>query len=516
MQYIFHSRALPAIHNYSCANRLRNGYFWPYQRRGLFFRRFDKGMRVCYTLPRMFPKSLRTRIILVFFALATLAISLSNLLFYKRYLNIMKEDMRTYLMAVARMGTHLIDADLLATLPLKSTSRELPAYNTLQKQLQHIIAINKNIRYVYIMAPSPVENRALFIVDATALLNEPTNPRRSWPGDEFNAEKFPELIKGFYTPTADKEFIMDQWGAVFSGYAPIRDKHKKLVALLGVDMDAHQVNILLNRINREIFLSLALAILLAIILGYFFGQTITRPIQALVKDIRAITSSGNLMHPITIQSHDEIQEVAASFNILAKTLFETNVREKKLILDTIQALNLALEANEPYMNGHSQRVTELAELVAIRMDLLPHDIESIKELGLVHDIGKLSIDSAILTKTGDLTEKEREQIKKHPVEGEKILAPLVSHKPELALVRSHHERYDGTGYPDGLKDGEISIMAAILAVCDSFDAMVSERPYRAGPLSKERAIAEIKRCSGTQFDPTVVDAFIALYKERKI
>ncbi|MCM8779673.1 MAG: HD domain-containing protein [Candidatus Omnitrophica bacterium] len=464
----------------------------------------------------MLPRTLKTRIILIFALLAILAISLTNIVFYKRYLNIIKEDLRSQLMSIAKTGTLLIDGDELASIPLQSSSISLPAYKKIQKQLLSIRDLNKDIRYVYTMVPSPSENRTIFVVDADPEMENVQDRLRSWPGDEFNAEKYPEMLKAIDGATADKNFVVDEWGAFLSGYAPIKNKTGKAVAIIGVDMDVRQVTRMLNRIKKEVIFSLFVAVLLSILLGYLSGETISRPVNKLIKAIRYITQSGDLTYKIKLKTKDELKELADSFNLLAQSLYETNKREKKLIFDTIQALNLALEASEPYMSGHSRRVTQLAELLARELKLPAEEIEKIKQMGLVHDIGKLSVDSAILAKPGKLTPEEWLQIKKHPAEGERILAPLTEHKPELALIRSHHERFDGKGYPDGLKAEQISLMVSILSLCDSFDAMVSERPYRPKPLSKEEALQEIKRSSGTQFDPQAVEAFISLFRKNKI
>jgi len=464
----------------------------------------------------MFGRTLKTRTILIFTLLAIIAIVLTNIVFYQRYLNIIKEDLRSHLMTIAKMGTFLIDGDKLSSMPLQSSSLNLPEYKEIQKQLLSIRNLNKDIRYVYTMVPSPIKNRAIFAVDAAPETENAKDKLRSWPGDEFNAENYPELLKAMEGPTADKELVLDEWEAYLSGYAPIKDKQGKSVAIIGVDMDIKQVTAALNRIKKEIILSLILAIIFSILFGYLFGDTISRPVNQLIKAIRYITKSGDLTYKINLKSKDELKELADSFNLLAYNLHETNKREKRLIFNTIQALNLALEAGEPYMNGHSSRVTKLAELLSRELDLPKEDIEKIKQMGLVHDIGKLSIDSAIMAKPGALTKEEWQQIRKHPVEGEKILAPLAEHKPELALIRSHHERYDGKGYPDGLKANQISLMVSILSVCDSFDAMVSERPYRSKPLSKEDAIKEIQHCAGTQFDPKVAEAFASLFKKNRI
>jgi len=146
------------------------------------------------------------------------------------------------------------------------------------------------------------------------------------------------------------------------------------------------------------------------------------------------------------------------------------------------------------------------------MGLKEKDIETLSTAALVHDIGKIGTYDVILDKPDGLTNEEWDLVKMHPVKGEEILRPINQLKNIFPIIRSHHERMDGKGYPDGLKDDEIPLLARIIAVADSFDAMTSERPYRPMP-GKEFAISELRRCSGTQFDPRIVETFTRVITE---
>lgn len=182
-------------------------------------------------------------------------------------------------------------------------------------------------------------------------------------------------------------------------------------------------------------------------------------------------------------------------------------------LSAVTALALALEAKDEYTNGHSQRVAEISAVVAGELGMLRDGIEKIRLAGLVHDIGKIGIAESILGKPGTLNDEELHQIRHHCEKGERILIPIVEDEEILKIVRHHHERYDGKGYPDGLSDEQIPLGARILAVADSFDAMTSERPYRKA-MSIKDALCEIEHCRRTQFDPTVVNAFLRVYKSQ--
>jgi len=176
-------------------------------------------------------------------------------------------------------------------------------------------------------------------------------------------------------------------------------------------------------------------------------------------------------------------------------------------LSAITALAYALEAKDKYTSGHSQRVADIAVAIAKEMGLSQEIIDRVKLAGLLHDIGKIGVMESVLNKPGSLTGEEFQHIQKHPETGEHILAPVADDEEFLRLVRSHHERYNGSGYPDGLKDTQIELGAKILAIADAYEAMTSERPYRKA-MSDKAASAEIERGKETQFDPEVADAFL--------
>jgi len=179
--------------------------------------------------------------------------------------------------------------------------------------------------------------------------------------------------------------------------------------------------------------------------------------------------------------------------------------------NAITALAYALEAKDVYTSGHSQRVTEISVAIAEHLGLPKETIEKIRLAGLVHDIGKIGVREAVLNKPASLSDEEFEHVRLHSETGEHILEPIVDDEEILKAVRHHHERYDGKGYPDGLKGERIPQLARIIAVADTFDAMTSERPYRKA-LTKEAACAEVERCRGTQFDPEAAGAFLEVWR----
>ena len=175
-------------------------------------------------------------------------------------------------------------------------------------------------------------------------------------------------------------------------------------------------------------------------------------------------------------------------------------------MQTIETLRFIVETRDHDTQGHSERVSLLGEAIAREMGLPSAQVERIRVAGLFHDIGKIGVPDAILLKNGPLTAEEYDQIKLHPAAGEKILSTYSPFKDTLPIIRSHHERIDGSGYPDGLAGDHIDIGAKIIAVADSFDAMVSNRTYRRG-LSFETAMGELVKGMGRQFEPAIVEAF---------
>jgi len=192
-----------------------------------------------------------------------------------------------------------------------------------------------------------------------------------------------------------------------------------------------------------------------------------------------------------------------------RALDETNKRLKEFSIEIINTLVSAIEANDKYTEGHSKRVADWSKRLALAVGLYMDEAEDIHLAGLLHDIGKIGIPTHVLNKPGRLTDEEFDLIRQHPLIAERILSNTSSISNVVPIIRSHHEAYDGSGYPDGLKAWEIKLGARILAVVDSFDAMTSSRAYRAA-MSFEKGIAELQQCAGRQFDPVLVESFVGM------
>jgi HD-GYP domain-containing protein (c-di-GMP phosphodiesterase class II) len=206
---------------------------------------------------------------------------------------------------------------------------------------------------------------------------------------------------------------------------------------------------------------------------------------------------------------------------LFKELEDELGRKHQLFIRTTVALAAAIEAKDHYTHGHTTRVTDLSMTIAARMGAKAKKnfeakfLEDLQISSLLHDIGKIGVPEHILNKRNSLTIGERNRIKEHPMIGVNILKSIKELEGAVPGVKYHHERYDGQGYPEGLKEQEIPLIATIIAVADSFDAMSTNRPYRTA-MGKVQAINEISRLRGRQFSPLVADAFLDLAKEGRI
>lgn len=183
-----------------------------------------------------------------------------------------------------------------------------------------------------------------------------------------------------------------------------------------------------------------------------------------------------------------------------------------MYISTVKSLAAAIDAKDPYTRGHSERVTRFSMLIAKELGLDDKTQRDVQLCGLLHDVGKIGVPISVLRKKDKLTDEDWKHIRRHPVLGAEIISPITQLKKLIPSIRHHHERYDGSGYPDKLKGEDIPLISRILAVADTFDALTSERPYRNG-LSDKAAVEEIEIVKGTQLDPACVEAFLVGYRK---
>jgi response regulator RpfG family c-di-GMP phosphodiesterase len=227
---------------------------------------------------------------------------------------------------------------------------------------------------------------------------------------------------------------------------------------------------------------------------------LTKPFH--LEEVRARVAQAMENRRLVIENRGYQESLQEKVGIQARRLEE-------LFMASIQSLAEVLELKDPYTRGHSVRVSEYSAVIARELGIGGEMLRQIELGGHVHDIGKIGVREEVLNKPGKLTDAEYEHIMTHPVVGWRILAPLLADTPvALNIVRSHHERFDGRGVPDRLAGTAIPLEARIAAAADAFDAMTSDRPYRPDGLSVPEALADLVRCSGSQFDPDVVNALL--------
>ncbi len=204
-----------------------------------------------------------------------------------------------------------------------------------------------------------------------------------------------------------------------------------------------------------------------------------------------------------IKSVSQMREITK----MNKKLSETYQKLEQSYLESIQTIRYTVEAKDNYTRGHSDRVSEYSVLLGKKLCMSEDDLHKLKIGGLFHDVGKIGVPDIVLQKESKLTDEEYSEIKKHPTIGANILCNATIFQDIIPIVKYHHEKFDGTGYPDGLSGNDIPYLARIAAIADSFDAMTSRRVYR-NSLSIDQVINEFKKCKGSQFDPEIVDAFL--------
>ena len=280
---------------------------------------------------------------------------------------------------------------------------------------------------------------------------------------------------------------------------------------LGVGVDAEDIYDIYRHVLREARVILLVGMILAFILGLLISSRVVSSVNELIAGTRYI-ADGNLQYRVQVSGDDEISELADSFNNMARELEGSHRKLLDYFYDTVKSLVLILEYKDQYTLGHSQSVANYSEKIARRMGVDPKITEMFKKVTLLHDIGKLGVRDSVLLKPDKLSEGEWEAVKAHPVLGERILKPIL-HDPEmLAIIRNHHERQDGKGYPDGLAHQQIPLLVAIVTVADSYDAMTANRPYRKA-MSRVQAIKQLREGRGSQFHPDVVDVFLEILAE---
>lgn len=292
---------------------------------------------------------------------------------------------------------------------------------------------------------------------------------------------------------------------------PLEIREGRDIGIMGVAMPTSflEQTTLITRTNTIILMGVFL--FLVILVGVYVANRITRPILDL-KDAALQVSEGNLSVRVRRSGRDEVGVLAESFNEMVGNIAQSKKDLLEAYDKTIEGWAMALDLRDHETEGHSRRVMNLAVQLAKKMGIKGKELEHLRRGALLHDIGKIAVPDSILLKAGKLTKKEREQINQHPLHGKEFMEQIEFMKPALDIPYSHHEKWDGSGYPQGLKGKEIPLSARIFAVVDVWDAITTDRPYRKA-MDLRKAVEIIRTDSNKHFDSKVVDVFLDLLQK---
>lgn len=255
----------------------------------------------------------------------------------------------------------------------------------------------------------------------------------------------------------------------------------------------------------------ALGTVVAIALAAVIARRITAPVGRVVQAALEV-ARGKLGARAEFEARNEMGDLVHTFNFMSQALAASQTENEALYrsletgyVETIVALANSIDSKDAYTRGHSQRVAEISRLVGAELGLSRRELELLLYGGILHDIGKLGIAEAILTKQARLTDDEMRVMRAHPSIGAEIVGHVSFLRPVIAAVRSHHERWDGAGYPDGLQGEQIPLVARIVNAADTWDACTTTRPYQAA-LTTDEALAVLRKLAGAQLDPKVAHA----------
>jgi putative nucleotidyltransferase with HDIG domain len=276
-----------------------------------------------------------------------------------------------------------------------------------------------------------------------------------------------------------------------------------------------------TELNRQALTFVSMVVLIVIVVGYLFAVAISQPIHGLAASTRAI-SRGEFHQRTKVRGASEISELAENFNKMAgdieeyiEKLKEAAEANRELFLGSIRMLAAAIDEKDPYTRGHSGRVAKYSTLIGRELGLSDEELDRLRIAALLHDVGKIGVDDRVLKKPGALTAEEFELMKQHTVKGANIMRPVSQLKEMLPGIELHHEHMDGRGYPYGLTAPQIPLMARVIAVADTLDAMTTNRPYQTA-MELELALNKIKALTGAKFDAVIVGALDAAITSGKL
>jgi len=273
-----------------------------------------------------------------------------------------------------------------------------------------------------------------------------------------------------------------------------------------------------NDMRKQTFRLGVLVVVLSLVIGVLGAKSITRPIDMLTKTARSIAER-DFTQRADVRSRTEIGELAETFNRMAEDiqhyigdLQAASEENRQLFIESIEMIASAVDAKDPYTKGHSGRVAAYSVILAKELGLPDEEVDKIQISATLHDVGKIGIEDRVLKKPGVLTNEEFEIMKRHTVMGYEIVRQVKRLNEMLPGIRWHHEALNGKGYPDGIRGDELPLMARVISVADTFDAITTDRPYQVGA-EFPQAMEILRKHAGSKYDPIVVDALYSAYSK---
>ncbi|HEY1470286.1 MAG TPA: HD domain-containing phosphohydrolase [Candidatus Acidoferrum sp.] len=363
---------------------------------------------------------------------------------------------------------------------------------------------------------SSVRGRTVFVVDHYGHIVAHPDTKNFVPGEDLSdkstlvakIKSLPKELRNTETlrfPEKEKSHPIEMVGT----YSTFPEVNWAIVAQRSLNEARADAGV--TELNRQALAFVSIVVLVAVLFGYFFAVGISEPIRGLAASTRAI-SRGEFHQRTPVRGAAEISELAENFNLMAsdieeyiERLKEAAEENRELFIGSIRMLAAAIDEKDPYTRGHSGRVAKYSTLIAHEMRLSADELDKLKIAALLHDVGKIGVDDRVLKKPGSLTPEEFDIMKTHTTRGANIMRPVSQLKDMLPGIELHHEHMDGRGYPYGLSGPQIPVMARIIAVADTLDAMTTNRPYQSA-MDLEYALGRIKALAGSKFDQAVVTA----------
>ena len=389
--------------------------------------------------------------------------------------------------------------------------------------LAAVVSLDRILRR---LQETSVRGRMVYVVDRTGHIVAHPDTRNYVPGTAVLAT-FPVVAQVAALPrelrtTQTARFTQQEGNQpveMIGTYSIFPELNWAVIAQRSLDHAREDAGV--KELNRQALGFVLVVTFAALLLGYALAVGISTPIRGLAESTRAI-SRGEFHERTPVRGAAEISELAETFNRMADDIEQFIERLKQaaqenrdLFIGSIRMLAAAVDEKDPYTRGHSGRVAKYSEIVGRELGLSADDLDRLRISALLHDVGKIGVDDRVLKKPGTLTDDEFELMKQHPIKGANIMRPVAQLAEMLPGIELHHEHMDGRGYPYGLSGEQIPMMAKIIAVADTLDAITTNRPYQSG-MELDYALERIRFLAGARFDPVVVDALEAAIRDGKL